>query len=117
MNKGLQHAMRQGRVISEDETGKGGLLFSVIRSIGSPPIKLRSRGTRTFEEIPPSELQAVGRYVAQRDCLKWGSDDHLRAILDMYNLKRLTTQVGTSLLASLEKRFSYVDEYLTNNDR
>ncbi len=115
MNKGLQHAIRQGRVISEDEMGKGGLLFSVIRINGSPPIKVRSRGPRTFEEIPPSELQTVGRYVAQRDGLEWGRDDHLRAILDMYDLKRLTTQVGTSLLESLEKRFSYVDEYLANN--
>ena len=53
--------------------------------------------------------------VALRDGLDPGSDDHLRAILDIYDLKRLTTQVGTSLLEILEKHFSYVDERLTNN--
>src|SRR5262245_25635405 len=59
LNKALANAIRQGRVLSEDETGKRGLLYSVVRMKGSPPIKLRSRGLRTFEEIPPSELQTV----------------------------------------------------------
>lgn len=113
MNKALQTAIRQGRVISEDEMGKGGLLFSVIRINGSAPIKVRSRGPRTFEEIPPSELQTVARYLKQRDGFESGRDDHLRAILDIYDLKRLTTQVGTLLLEILEKRLSFVDEHLT----
>lgn len=93
--------------------GKSEFLFSVIRINGSLPIKIRSRGPRTFEEIPPSELQAVARYLAERDGLELGSDDHLRAILDIYDLKRLTTQVGTSLLEIVEKHFAYVDEHLT----
>ena len=42
MNKALANAIRQGRVISEDETGKRGLLYSVVRVKGSPPIRLRS---------------------------------------------------------------------------
>ena len=65
MNKALAHAIRQGRIVSVNETGKGGLLFSVVRVKGSPPIKLRTRGPRTFDEIPPSELNAVARYLAE----------------------------------------------------
>ena len=33
--------------------------------------------------------------------MKCGSDEHLRAILECFDLKRLTTQVGTSLLEFL----------------
>ncbi len=112
MNKALQNAIRQERVISEDEMEKGGLLFSVVRIKGTPPVKLRSRGTRSFEEIPPSELHAVAKYLAERHHLKSGSDEHLRAILDSYDLKRLTIQVGTSLLEIIERRYPYVDDVL-----
>lgn len=112
MNKALASAIRQGRVISEEESGSRGLLFSVVRIKESPPIKLRSRGPRTFEEIPPSELQTVARYIAECRSLESGSDEHLRAILECFELKRLTTQVGTTLLDFLEKEYLYVDELL-----
>ncbi len=69
MNKALAHAIRQGHVVSEDEAAKRGLLFSVVRAKGSPPIRLRSRGSRSFEEIPPSELQLVAKYLLQRQSM------------------------------------------------
>lgn len=112
MNKALANAIRQERVIIEDETGKGGLLYSVVRMKGSPPVKLRSRGPRTFEEIPPSELQTVARYLARQRNLKLNSDEHLRAVLEHFDLKRLTTQVGTTLLEIIEKSYPYVDDLL-----
>ena len=100
MNKALSHAIRQGRLICEDEAGKGGILFSVVRVKGSPPIRLRTRGPRSFEELPPSELQVVARYLLERYSFPSGSDEHLRAVLECFDLKRLTTQVGTTLLES-----------------
>lgn len=112
MNKALSHAVRQGFVICEDEAGKSGILFSVVRVKGSPPISLRSRGPRSFEEIPPSELQVVARYLLERHGFPGGSDEHLRAVLECFDLKRLTTQVGTTLLEVMERRFPYVDEFL-----
>ena len=115
MNKALANAVRQGRVISEAESGSRGLLFSVIRMKDSPPIKLRSRGPRTFEEIPPSELLVVAKYLEERQQVKAGSDDHLRAILECFDLKRLTTQVGTTLLEIMEKKFAYADDYLRDH--
>lgn len=104
MNKALANAIRQGRVISEDEMGKRGLLYSVVRVKGSPAIKLRSRGPRTFEEIPPSELQTVAMYLAEQRNLKAGSAEYLRAVLECFDLKRLTAQTSTTLLAILEER-------------
>ncbi|OFW03494.1 MAG: hypothetical protein A3G20_06590, partial [Acidobacteria bacterium RIFCSPLOWO2_12_FULL_59_11] len=112
MNKALANAIRQDRVILEDEAGKGGLLYSVVRMKGSLPVKLRIKGPRTFEEIPPSELLIVARYLEERRKFKSGSDEHLRAILECFDLKRLTTQVGTTLLEIIEKRFAYVDDFL-----
>lgn len=112
MNKALAHAIRQGRLVSENEANDRGLLFSVVRVNGSPPIRLRSRGPRSLEEIPPSELQVVAMYLADRHGFSSGSDQHLRAVLERFDLTRLTTQVGKTLLEILERRFPYVDEFL-----
>lgn len=114
MNKALANAIRQGRVVSEDEIRKGGLIYSVVRTTGSHPIKLRHRGPRTFEEIPPSELLAVATYLTVQQKCTPGSDDHLREILEYFDLKRLTTQVGTTLLEILKMRFPYVDDFLSD---
>lgn len=115
MNKALANAIRRGRIVSEDELGTQGFLFSVIRIKESPPIKLRSRGPRAFEEIPPSELLVVARRLVEQHDFSPGSDEHLRAVLECFDLKRLTTSVGTTLLDIVEKKIDYVDEFLLNH--
>jgi hypothetical protein len=104
MNKALASAIHQGRVDSENEPGKNGLVLSTVRSKGIPSVKLRSRGPRTFEEIPPGELRAVAQYVSEARHMRGGSTEHLRAILECFDLRRLTTQVGTTLLEILDRR-------------
>lgn len=110
MNKALQHAIRSDRIAREDESGKGGLVYSIVRAKGAPRVLLRDRGPRDFEEIPPSELQLVARRLAHEEGFDPGSDAHLRAVLDFFNLKRLTVQVGTTLLDTLGRQYPYVDE-------
>ena len=112
MNKALAHAIRLGRVVSEDEAATGGQLFSVVRLKGSPPIRLRRRGPRSFDEIPPSELQVVARYLAERGGLPFGSEEHLHAVLEAFDLVRLTRQVGKTLQQILGRKSWYVDEFL-----
>jgi hypothetical protein len=104
MNKALMDAIRQGRIVSENEPNERGLLFSTVRIKGREPIKPRCRGPRTFEEIPPGELRYVGQQVLKMRDLEPLSDGHLRAILEIFDLKRLTTQVGTTLLEILERQ-------------
>jgi hypothetical protein len=113
MNQTLADCIRQQRLVSENEGPERGLLLSVVRVKGSPPIKLRTRGPRSFEEIPPTELQVVARYLLERHSYLSGSDEHLRAVLECFDLKRLTTQVGMTLLEVLERSFPYVNEYLS----
>jgi len=91
-------------VISENEPGNSGLIFSTVRTKASPAVKVRRRGPRTFEEIPPGELRAVGTHLSEARGMKCGSDEHLRAILECFDLKRLTTQVGTTLLEILNRQ-------------
>lgn len=113
MNKALADGIRQQRLVSENEGAERDLPLSVVRLSGCPPIKLRTRGPRLFEEIPPSELQVVARCLLRRYRYAPGSHEHLRAILERFDFKRLTTQVGTTFLEVLERNFPYVDEYLS----
>jgi very-short-patch-repair endonuclease len=110
MNKALHHAIRTRKIVTEDEFGTGGLVYSVVRSVGVPPVLVRQRGPRAFEEIPPSELQLVARTLAKQDDLELGSDAHLRAVLAFFDHQRLTVQVRKAVLKILSRRYSYVDE-------
>jgi len=117
MNTALQLAVRQGKIVKEDESGKGGLVSSIVRSVGAPPVLVRVRGPRDFVEIPPSELQLVARRVLADGSIERGSDVHLRAVLDFFDLKRLTVQVGTAILDVLDRRYPYVDEIIGSDSK
>lgn len=116
MNKALQQFVSNGQVIKEDETGKGGFMHTIVRSAGASPVLLRERGPREFEEIPPSELQLIARKLLRDGEFESGSDAHLRAILDFYELKRLTAQVGTTLLDALGRKFPYVEDLIVRDN-
>ena len=117
MNQALRYAVRTGDVVTEDESGTGDLLDAIARLRTAPPVLVRNRGPRDFREIPPSELQLVARQLSDPEGLEPGSDAHLRSVLDFFDLKRLTVQVGTTLLEVLDRRYSYVDEVLGQDHR
>jgi len=52
------------------------------------------------------------QYLAKRYGFASGSNEHLRAVLERFDLKKLTTQAETILLKILEKKFPYVDEFI-----
>lgn len=104
MNKALSVAVRQERVVSENEPGKIGLISSTVRSAGAPRVHVRRRGPRTFEEIPPGELRAVATHLCESGKMTRGADEHLRAVLECFDLRRLTAQVGTALLDTIDCR-------------
>jgi hypothetical protein len=103
MNRALTIAIRQGRISSVNEAGQTGVIRSTVFVKGRPAVVLRTRGPRTFEEIPPSELRAASEHLLSQLVFPPESDEHLRAILEFYGLKRLTTQVGAALLDMLKE--------------
>ncbi len=119
MNRALQHAIRQGLVFAEDEGDGAELVDSIVRSPNAPPVSVRERGPRSFDEVPPSELQLVARQllVDRNGEFESGSEAHLKAVLGVFNLKRLTTPVGVKLLDVLERRYAYVDEILVLDEK
>lgn len=112
MNKALQYAIRQGLIVCEDELAKGGLVYSVIRLKGTPPVRLRKRGPRLFEEIPPSELNAVSTYLAEQEGCHVGTEEHMRMVLEWFDLKRLTAQTSGALKDIVNMQFPYVNDLL-----
>ena len=112
MNRALQHAIRQGRVAKKDESGTGGLVYSIVCITGTPATVLRERGPRTFNEIPQSELQLMARQLSQDEGFESGSDDHLRAVLESFGLKRLTAQLRLRFRDVLGGRDRDVDDIL-----
>jgi very-short-patch-repair endonuclease len=112
MNSALARAIREGRVVREDESGKAGFLLSVVRTPGTPAVVLRELGPRKFEDLPPSELQFVARRLVRDGGFDSGSEEHLRAILAFYGLQRLTALVESRIVDILNRRFPYVEDIL-----
>jgi hypothetical protein len=54
----------------------------------------------------------VAIYLAERRGFSAGSAEHLRAVLECFELVRLTTQVTTTLLEILERKSPSVDDFL-----
>jgi very-short-patch-repair endonuclease len=115
MNKALHGAKRQGLILVEDELKTNGLVRSFVRSKDAPEIKLRERGPRSFEEIPPSEILIASHIALTKHGCTKGSDDHLHTILGLFDLKRLTAQTGSQLLKILALELESVRNFLNNN--
>lgn len=57
----------------------------------TPPVRVRERGPRTFEELPPSEVLAVALSLSTEE---YGSAPHRRAILARFDHAVLTAIPG-----------------------
>jgi len=104
LNKALTSAIRQRRVISEKHDSTSGLIHSTVRLASTPAINLRFRGPRTLEEIPPGELCEAAALILKDMNVDYGSDEHLRSVLECFDLKRLTAQTSAVLLRALKRQ-------------
>jgi hypothetical protein len=84
--------------------------MSTVRSKGAPAVKSRRRGPRSFDEIPPGELREVGQYLSDILVMTPGSEEHLRAILESFDLRRLTPQVSRAMLEALNAKDALNDD-------
>jgi very-short-patch-repair endonuclease/superfamily I DNA/RNA helicase/uncharacterized tellurite resistance protein B-like protein len=100
-SRALQLAITQ-RLIRLVEGNDLASLNTVVALPDGPEALVRERGPRTFEQIPDKELRAIGETLV--DIYDRESEEHLRAILDHYDLKRLTTNTRDRLLDALAGR-------------
>jgi hypothetical protein len=114
MNSAMQYAINNNQIETEDEWGKGGIIYSIVRIKDSAPIKLRKLGSRLFDEIPPSELQTAS-ILLKKENMELGGEENLRDVLNYYGLKRLTPSVKESFKEANRVRFEYVDKYFKQN--
>lgn len=115
MNTALIQAIKRARVHVEDERKSDDYIGSILTPHGGQLVRLRTRGPRDLDEIPPSELQLVARYLVRYCDLEARSEEHLRAILECFGFKRLTDQVEALLTDAMNRKFPYVDEFLARS--
>jgi very-short-patch-repair endonuclease len=97
MNRAIYRAVKLGRLVQNDEQKRGGQMNQVVRVAGSPEVKVRERGPRSLEEIPPLEIAAVRETVLQDDP---GLEEEqlVRQLAAVYGIVRKTAQVRKMLL-------------------
>jgi hypothetical protein len=76
----------------------------IVRLPDQPRVRLRTRGERGFAEIPMSELAALVLEIRTADELA-GREDIYRAVLEHYELQKLTALVRRRLDAVLQAYF------------
>ena len=101
MNRALQHAIDKGLLTKSDEWEVSGLLHSIIHLPGQCSPRLRGLGGRSIDEIPPSELKEASKLVLAENDVAVGSEEHLRHVLSLYGLKRLTDHTRDRLLQAI----------------
>jgi hypothetical protein len=69
----------------------------VLRSAGSPPVRVRELGPRALDEVPLDEVAALMERLTMA-----GADDLKRAVLDAYGLVRLTAKADEYLERALD---------------
>ena len=101
LNKAVAYGLRQQEFQQVDEWNRAGQIDKVVRIRGTPPVRLRERGLRDFDEVPPMELAVLIQSLLDRG-------DHtldeplapepiFRTVLAAYGSQRLTLKVRQSL--------------------
>ncbi|NTY02435.1 AAA domain-containing protein [Deinococcus sp. JMULE3] len=99
LNKAMSRALKDGALILEREHGTVGFLDEIVRTPGSPAVRLRAVGPRKLADIPPSELQALmQQFVDREPNLGYGEREALyRLVLRAYGFKYLTENARLAL--------------------
>ena len=110
MNEALYRLLSQELIELENESGERDVSTTIARMKGTGHVCIRNLGPRRFDEVPPSEVQAVARQFIAKIGGDEGSEDHIRTILKFYGLRRKTANVERRLKYAFKTHFPYVDE-------
>lgn len=99
LNKAMSRALKDGALLLEREHGTVGFLDEIVRTPGTPAVRLRAVGPRKLADIPPSELQALmQQFVDREPSLGYGEREALfRLVLRAYGFKYLTENARLAL--------------------
>ncbi len=91
INRALSRLVRAERIVVERRAGQSGFAGAVLRQPEGPPVRVRERGPRDFEEIPLNELSVhLARARADGDA---DPEAAMRTVLARFGLNRMTTRV------------------------
>ena len=97
---------QSGAIASHKYIANDNDLNETIWLKGTPAEVIRKRGDRSLDEIPLGELYGISEVVASSFNVASGSEDHLRAILEVLDLKRLTSNAEEVLTGAVSQRFN-----------
>lgn len=102
--RALGISLKRGLVVARMEYQDQKEVHTVVRLAGTPEVVLRTRGDRTLEEIPFSEIAAVMQRLLGD--VAYSREQLYRNVLDHYCLVRLTK----SAQQTLDKAFHLLDD-------
>jgi len=97
MNRAIYRAVKLGRLQQSDEKRRGGQINQIVRVAGTPEIRVRERGPRTLEEVPPLEIASVREMIVANKPLL-DEEQLVRLLAGVYRIGRVTSQVRKLLL-------------------
>lgn len=103
-NRAISSAIRTQKIEQADDYHSHDQLHKVVRLSGSPMIALRSRGNRSLEEIPPSEIAMLMKRILEVEPfnVEVESEKLFRVVLAFYGLVRMTDGVKNILQLALK---------------
>jgi very-short-patch-repair endonuclease len=116
LKTGLEAAIKKHLIVAEDKDGPNRLLGAILTTPSSPLIRLRTRGPRTLEEIPPSEINFAAKILENATGYKIGSEELMRAVLEYFDLKRVTKKSKKAINDAWTRQFDYVDQAFDDLD-
>ncbi len=96
---------RSNKILSHKYTEENDALSEIVWLQGSPAEVIRKRSDRSLEEMPLGELYSISQFVASVSKVEVGSEEHLRAILEVLDLKRLTSNAEGILKRAITGNF------------
>ncbi len=99
----ITQLLAQGTLVNTPEPLADGTFRRVLTLSGQPTVRLRTKGTRDWSDIPNSEWLAGAAAVREHlGCLP-GCDDHLKGTATCFGIARLTKPVREHLTALIAR--------------
>lgn len=91
LNSAIEAAVRRGVLTSDNPLGQVGVKARTYRLPKQPKVRVRERGPRALDQVPPTELAAIIATVA--DDAGWDHhEDIVRGAAQLLGIGRLTAQ-------------------------